>query len=185
MESKTILFHSNEKEKCRAFIDGKIPLLLSGNSKDDKWLGTGMYFWDNEGNVNWWNRKQTKKHPLNQYSIIRVNADTSHLLDLTDFDVYMKTKDIWTSFCKLIGEKTDVPLGNKLNTLFASLTDWKENYTVIKVFGKYKETPRHGIFTFDYESIEAEPTIAVKCIYNIKDEKCIMEKEFVKEENHE
>ena len=185
MESKTILFHSNEEKRCNEFLDGKVSLILSGNSKDDKWLGTGMYFWDNKGNANWWNRRQKIRHPSKQYKVVRVNADTGRVLDLTDFEVYKKTKDIWENLCKIIKQDPDVPLGNKLNTLFSIYSDWNEAYNVLKVYGKYKGTPANGIFKFDYESNEAEPTIAVKCIYNIKNAGCILEKEGVKEESNE
>ena len=54
MEAKVILFHSNESDKCKAFINNDVSLITSKNGKDDIWLGDGMYFWDNKGNVDWW-----------------------------------------------------------------------------------------------------------------------------------
>ena len=61
MESKIILYHSDEENKCKQFVDKENVLILSGNTKDDIWLGKGMYFWDNMGNDNWWNKKQCDK----------------------------------------------------------------------------------------------------------------------------
>lgn len=52
MESRIIIYHSDEEEKCKEFVDNENVLILSGNSKDDIWLGKGMYFWDNIGNAN-------------------------------------------------------------------------------------------------------------------------------------
>lgn len=49
------------------------------------------------------------------------------------------------------------------------------------MFGKYNNTPAYGIFSYDYKANKAEPTIGVKCIYNIKNSKCILEKELYKE----
>ena len=48
MEAKVILFHSNESDKCKAFINNDVSLITSKNGKDDIWLGDGMYFWDNK-----------------------------------------------------------------------------------------------------------------------------------------
>lgn len=44
MEAKVILFHSNESDKCKAFINNDVSLITSKNGKDDIWLGDGMYF---------------------------------------------------------------------------------------------------------------------------------------------
>lgn len=185
MESKTILFHSNEETKCKDFIVGKIQLIISGNSKDDNWLGVGMYFWDNKGNAKWWNKKQISRNQAKKYKIIKVNADTSRLLDLTDFDVYTKIEKIWNDYYKKVNANSDVPLGNKLNTLFAAFSGWEEKYKAIKLYGKYNGTPQRGVFKSDYKSIKAEPTIAVKCIYSIKKDDCILEREIIEEEDYE
>ena len=185
MESKIILFHSNEGSLCDDFLSCKLPLIYSQNSKDDIWLCQGMYFWDNRGNANWWNNKQSKKCPSKTYKILKVNACIDDLLDLTDYEVYMKLEKIWKKYCKCTRSDPNVPLGNKLNTMYLAFSDWKETYKIIKVFGKYKFTHNDGIFNFDYNSDMSEPTMAVKCIYNIRDSSCIIEKELLKEENHE
>lgn len=185
MESKTILFHSNEEKKCEEFVSGKIPLILSKNSQDDKWLGVGMYFWDNKGNANWWNKKQLQKNPSIKYKIIKVNADTSHLLDLTDYDVCTKMEELWNSYCKEIDKDPDVPLGNKLNALFDAFPEFGKVYMVIKLYGKYNGTPSRGFITFDYKSRKAEPTMAAKCIYSVKNDACILEREIIEEGNYE
>ena len=40
-----------------------------------------MYFWDNRGNVDWWNHKQKSRNPGNEFSIIAVNAMVTNTLD--------------------------------------------------------------------------------------------------------
>ena len=42
MEAKVILFHSNESDKCKAFINNDVSLITSKNGKDDIWLGDGL-----------------------------------------------------------------------------------------------------------------------------------------------
>ena len=74
MESKAILYHSNKQDECNKFISQEEYLILSGNSRDDVWLGKGMYFWDNRGNAEWWNKKQSKRNPNITYTIVAANA---------------------------------------------------------------------------------------------------------------
>lgn len=181
MESKAILYHSNKKEECEKFILQEDYLITSENSRDDIWLGKGMYFWDNMGNANWWNKKQCYRNPDTEYAIVVANAKLNELLDLTDFDIYMKLEELWEKICKKMKKDSNIPLGNKLNFLFDS-QGFETIYAVIKVYGKYNATPSGGLFKFDYRSMKAEPTIGVKCIYNIRNERCITEKEIIKEE---
>lgn len=181
MESRIILYHSDIKEKCKEFVIDKDKLIISGNSKDDIWLGKGMYFWDNKGNAKWWRKKQVSRNPNIQYSIVAVNVVANNLLDLTDFDIYMSLNKLWNDICKKCDMDKDVPLGQKLN-FFYDVFNFGEKYDLIKVFGKYNFTPNFGIFKFDYSTSKAEPTIGAKCIYSIRNKKCIIEKELVKEE---
>ena len=108
-------FFKLKEDECKKFISKKDYLILSKNSKDDIWLGKGMYFWDNRGNANWWNQKQSRRKPDEVYSITVVNADLCELLDLTDFDIYMKLEELWEAACKKMKKNSNVPLGNKLN----------------------------------------------------------------------
>lgn len=181
MESKAILYHSNKEEECKKFISEKDYLVLSKNSNDDIWLGKGMYFWDNKGNANWWNKKQSTRKPNEVYVIAAANANLCELLDLTDFDIYIKLEKLWKTVCEKLKQNPNVPLGNKLNFFF-DVCNFEMKYAIIKVYGKYNSTPNHGLFKFEYSSMKAEPTIGVKCIYNVRDERCIIERELVIEE---
>ena len=177
MESKVILYHSNREEECNKFITEEY-LALSENPKDDIWLGKGMYFWDNRGNAEWWNKKQCKRNSGVVFTIVAANAELDEMLDLTDFDIYMKLEEFWQSICKKIKKNPNVPLGNKLNFFFNS-QGFDSMYAIIKVFGKYNGTPSDGLFKFKYNTMYSEPTIAVKCIYSVRDVRCIIEKELV------
>lgn len=181
MESKIILYHSNEERKCKDFIEKEGKLILSRNNKDDIWLGMGMYFWDNRSNVKWWNNKQCSRRKGVKYCIVIANVVLNKLLDLTDFDVYMALEELWKNICQKIDLNYDVQMGNKLNFLFDTM-EFQDNYDIIKVYGKYNNTPNKGFFKFDYSSGKSEPTIGVKCIYSVRDAKCIVEKNLCKEE---
>ena len=180
MESRIIIYHSDEEEKCKEFVDNENVLILSGNSKDDIWLGKGMYFWDNIGNAKWWNHKQCDRHPDMKYSIAVANVVLDNLLDLTDYDVYMSLDKLWKQICQLCGLNPNVQLGGKLNFLFDTL-DFEQKYDLIKVYGKYNNTFNKGFFKFDYSTMKSEPTIGVKCIYSIRSANCIIENDLIKE----
>lgn len=153
-------------------------MILSLNKKDDIWLGQGMYFWDNIGNVNWWKKKQERRNPDKEFVIAAANANLEKILDLTDYDIYMKLEELWKAACKKARRAVDVPLGNKLDFLF-DVEQFDFIYSIIKVYGKYNLTPDCGVFKFNYRSVTAEPTIGVKCIYSIRNSDCIIEKEYV------
>ena len=176
MEGKAILFHSNLKDRCYDFITGKEDLIISYNDKDDVWLGSGMYFWDTQGNVSWWNKMQKKRNPQKEYEIVQVNANIENILDLTDDLVCHKTQEYWIELCSRLKCNSNIPLGQKLNTLF-EISGWKKKYECIKVMGKYNNIRNYsGLFEYDIKSYKAEPTMATKCIYNIKSPSCIIEK---------
>lgn len=177
MESKAILYHSNKEHECKKFISLSDYLIVSVNNKDDIWLGKGMYFWDNRGNVDWWNRKQMKKHPQDRFSIVVANVNLDHLLDLTDIEIYKKLEEVWNAICKKAKLDSNRPLGNKLDYLL-DIENYSIVYSVIKVYGKYNYVSDDGIFKFDYRTMKAEPTIGVKCIYNVRNAECIIEKEY-------
>lgn len=178
MESRVILYHSNKEEECIQFISKEEYLIISENSKDDIWLGRGMYFWDNKGNVRWWNKKQRKKNPDKVYAMVAANAKLDELLDLTDYEIYKKLEEFWQAICKKIKKDPNVPLGNKINFLFDA-RGFSGMYAIIKVYGKYNATPNDGLFKFEYDTMKSEPTVAVKCIYSIRDNRCIVEKGLV------
>lgn len=181
MESKAILYHSNKKYKCEKFIHQSDYLIVSENDRDDIWLGRGMYFWDNRGNVEWWNKKQRKKHSLDSFSIIIANVSLDKLLDLTDIDIYKKLEEVWNAICNKAKLDSNRPLGNKLDYLF-DIEKYSMEYYAIKVYGKYNNTSNDGIFKFDYRTNKAEPTMAVKCIYNVRNVECIIEKKYLTKE---
>lgn len=181
MEAKAILFHSNKKAECKKFVENENYLIISENSKDNIWLGKGMYFWDNKGNARWWHNKQKERNTNEEYAITVANVKLDELLDLTDYDVYTTLDKLWSILCNNSKAKLDMQLGNKLNVLF-EYNGFIKKYAIIKIYGKYNATPNKGFFQYDCYSPKAEPTIAIKCIYNVKDVRCICQKEMEEEE---
>ncbi len=112
-----------------------------------------------------------------RFSIVVANVNLDHLLDLTDIDIYKKLEEVWNAICKKAKLDSNRPLGNKLDYLL-DIENYSIVYSVINVYGKYNYVSDVGIFKFDYRTMKAEPTIGVKCIYNVRNAECIIEKEY-------
>lgn len=174
----SILYHCNDKTRCQKFLDNKKFMIES--KEDGIWLGNGMYFWDNLSNAKFWYRKKQQKH--DELLIVQSNVYTDFLLDLTDLDVYNKMEQLWNKVYKeneIKIPKDKITLGVKLNYLYDYYDMFKDVYQVIKVIGKYKKTPQNSFYKYDLDSRRAEPTTAIKCIYNVKNVDAIATREKV------
>ena len=163
----SILYHCNDKTRCQKFLDNKKFMIES--KEDGIWLGNGMYFWDNLSNAKFWYKKKQQKH--DELLIVQSNVYTDFLLDLTDLDVCNKMEQLWNKVYKeneIKIPKDKITLGVKLNYLYDYYDMFKDVYQVIKVIGKYKKTPQNSFYKYDLDSRRAEPTTAIKCIYNVK-----------------
>ena len=175
----SILYHCNDKTRCQKFLDNKKFMIES--KEDGIWLGNGMYFWDNLSNAKFWYRKKQQKH--DELLIVQSNVYTDFLLDLTDLDVCNKMEQLWNKVYKeneIKIPKDKITLGVKLNYLYDYYDMFKDVYQVIKVIGKYKKTPQNSFYKYDLDSRRAEPTTAIKCIYNVKNVDAIATREKVK-----
>ena len=174
----SILYHCNDKTRCQKFLDNKKFMIES--KEDGIWLGNGMYFWDNLSNAKFWYRKKQQKH--DELLIVQSNVYTDFLLDLTDLDVCNKMEQLWNKVYKeneIKITKDKITLGVKLNYLYDYYDMFKDVYQVIKVIGKYKKTPQNSFYKYDLDSRRAEPTTAIKCIYNVKNVDAIATREKV------
>lgn len=174
----SILYHCNDKTRCQKFLDNKKFMIES--KEDGIWLGNGMYFWDNLSNAKFWYRKKQQKH--DELLIVQSNVYTDFLLDLTDLDVCNKMEQLWNKVYKeneIKIPKDKITLGVKLNYLYDYYDMFKDVYQVIKVIGKYKKTPQNSFYKYDLDSRRAEPTTAIKCIYNVKNVDAITTREKV------
>ena len=174
----SILYHCNDKTRCQKFLDNKKFMIES--KEDGIWLGNGMYFWDNLSNAKFWYRKKQQKH--DELLIVQSNVYIDFLLDLTDLDVCNKMEQLWNKVYKeneIKIPKDKITLGVKLNYLYDYYDMFKDVYQVIKVIGKYKKTPQNSFYKYDLDSRRAEPTTAIKCIYNVKNVDAIATREKV------
>lgn len=176
------LYHCNDSNRCYKFVYTKHNMIVS--EEDGKWLGTGMYFWDNLANARFWMKKKERDCPSEVYRIVMANVYMDRLLDLTDQDICNKIGEIWEKYQKInyLDDKKKCGLGCKLNILFGSIPHLQEKYHVIKVNGKYNRTPENSLWSYNIKNDFAEPIGSVKCIYSVRNEEAIAEKKFVGKE---
>lgn len=78
------LYHCNYESRVESFFKHK-ELRISHHKDDSEWGGTGMYFWDNEGNAEYWKKQKDGKADIFR-CYVKFDA-RNDLLDLTDLNV--------------------------------------------------------------------------------------------------
>ncbi len=169
-------YHTNSKEKCERYINEGIFI----ESKDIKWLGCGMYFWDNISNAIYWREEKIRKMEAAELLIIKANVLIEELLDLTDLQVLEFINQMWDLYCERINrKKRKAPMGKKLDALFKMFEELDESYSVMKVNGFYKKTPVSDFFV---ESNNSMITNKVKTIYCVRRKEKAVEAEIFEKE---
>ncbi len=180
------VYHCNDKQRCEKFLKEDNYLIWS--EEEGIWLGSGMYFWDNLANAQYWKgqkkRKTNNRKPL---SIVCSNIYIDNFLDLTDIDNCYIIEKLWENYCNMMKKSYEyyknVELGGKLNILFRSKVtrEYFSKYNVIKVIGNYPYTQPSPLFYYDVNNKKPQPTLSAKCIYNVKNPDCIFNKKLVEE----
>lgn len=176
MEPNLILYHCNDIKRCHKFL--KDTNYLIATKEDGKWLGSGMYFWDNTGNAEYWFKEKKKKDSDMEFIIVKAQVVLNKLLDLTDKNVCKSMELLWTSYKNAIHKNDDVDTGKKINILFDYYQQiFKPEYNVVKVFGQYRDD--NTFIEYNPNSKIPQPTLGVKCIYCVKAKECIINREEV------
>jgi hypothetical protein len=173
-----LAYHCNDEDRCSKFVSEDY---LIGSNDDGIWPGDGMYFWDNVSNAYFWRNEKIRKDSSKRYVIVCANLILINLLDLTDLETCRYIGHIWRIYCDTIKRDYSETLGKKINLLFEEFPDFQK-YHIIKVYGKYNQTPQNNLFTYDLSSFKCEPTLAVKCIYSVRKSECICNRSFYRED---
>lgn len=154
---RLIGYHVNDEVRCRQFLNNQINAIISEGNED--WLGTGMYFWDNKGNAEYWLSEKKRKNNENQKFIcIESCLNLECVFDFTDKNVISGFSKIWKQFLlqqKEAGKDTskleNASIGKQLDVLFAFFDGLKDNYDIIKGCGYYPAyTQFSNMFKFTY-----------------------------------
>lgn len=172
-----MLYHCNDTVNCKKFVENDKCLIYK--REGGIWLGSGMYFWDNLSNAEFWKREKIKKDSEKEYCIVQAGVFLDKLLDLTDLDVAKKMTELWERYVQVNNLKKEEKLGTKLNILFKTFNLEKE-YNVVKVYGKYYYTPDNGLWSYDMRSYSPEPVSNIKCIYSVKNVDAIDDRAMIK-----
>lgn len=157
-------FHANDVESCNRFIDDETYMIVS---KDNDYLGTGMYFWEHRSNAEYW--LESKKNNTNS-GIVSADILLGSLLDLTDDEVCKKMANVYTLIgrAKTIAlEKSfkgkPVPFGQKLDYLFEAFSDMSK-YDCIRGREIKDKKPESS---FLYGSNVSTKSIDIYCVRNV------------------
>ncbi len=169
-------YHVNSQEKCQPFLEDDIFIIY----EDIHWLGTGMYFWDNRANANYWVRKK-KKEGLSDIWILQAVISLEDCLDLSDEEILDQFNQLWVAYLKKKNYyhkgkyvKPDSPLGVKLNLLFDFYNNLNENFKVIKAVGMYENRRERDFLN------GSMVTNKIKILYCVRDKSVILDKEKLK-----
>ena len=133
LRPNSILYHCNDSTRCQKFLQDHTYVIES--QEDGIWLGSGMYFWDNATNANYWLKQKSSKQPEEKFEIVIAHVYMDHMLDLTDIDICKNIETLWKTYKQKSGLDTpdNETLGYKLNTLYDYFPSFKEMYHVIKI----------------------------------------------------
>lgn len=180
LTQQIIVYHCNEQNKINKFRNREIPLLIS--YEDDIWLGNGMYFWENESNLDYWKRNREKKYPSTNFSSVEVMLSLEKLLDLSNKE--------HTKLCKRVlgdlierAEEDEInkeifskDLGEIINILFSKTPVFEEHFEVLRTHGLYNWKEDAFLVGNDEKyKFRNTPTSNVKTIYCVKNEQAVLE----------
>lgn len=161
------LYHVNSREeieKCvNSFKNGNPKLYIA--KENGFWAGTGMYFWDNYGNAQYWLKQSKKKHPAILKA--RVTFDDKNILDLTDKSVLSAFQKKWLCIAKRLDVNPNVSLGKKINTI---IEIFDGDIKLVKELGLYPSLREDKFLNLPVSKPRyPHVTSKVRVIYCIKD----------------
>lgn len=176
MKQSITLYHANSHAKCEDFLKNKQELIIA-DEHGGKWLGKGMYFWDNLSNAHYWCKEKIRKEKIPYCSIVTVVACFEHenMLDLSDFEEHERIYNLWIKYCEITNTPSKEDIGTVLNTLFNALPEFHNKYHIIKAIGSNYVV--HSQLIDNYNNKKVSISLKSKVIYNIRVAHIISERE--------
>lgn len=172
-----LLYHCNDTERCERYIENKEYIIES--VEDGKWLGTGMYFWDNISNALYWFNEKKRKNRDGVFAIVMSQVYIDRLLDLSCQRTCDRLDDLWKVYCEKVNRRVEATLGEKINVLFKEYHDLLgEKYYILKIHGHY---PRYHTKFVYYNKTDnsPQPTDKIKDVYCVRNRDCIISRKRV------
>lgn len=199
MDPKILAYHCNDSDRVNKFLDGSLAMIYSQDS--GKWLGNGMYFWDNQSNAEYWknnkitqNNRSVSKGESHQkdYIICCTILNLKKLLDLTDEKVCEYTNTVFKTLedrgVKSLSH-SEATLSQKINLIFKEVSYYAENFNVLKINGYYPNSDENEFIEDNYSynpqviQIKSkktpQPTNKTKVIYKATNEEPIFDRDLI------
>ncbi len=159
-----LVYHVNSFDKVdaviKSFNSGKNQLYVS--EEDGYWAGSGMYFWDNRGNVAYWKKDRERKNIETSVLSATLSLDEENVLDLTDEDMVNSYNRMWPFIAKKFNVEKDCSPGKKLNYICKFIPKIK----VVKLIGYYPTKVENKFFSTREEL--PHMTTTAKTIFCVK-----------------
>lgn len=171
-EYKIPLYHANDEKRVSEFVrTGK--LITSRDTGE--WAGTGMYFWDNISNAEYWlNQKKNKSHGIDNFLKCRANLsfEEMELLDLSDRG---KLQELERGF-ELISKKMNKSIGVSRSSSSIGMSEKIDfivdnlltHIKIIKVIATYRSKPDNQAIFYKEKGYPAVDESA-KVIYVVRE----------------
>jgi len=155
---RIIGYHCNDKYRCEDFLNDFKMI----NSEDEQYLGTGMYFWDNYSNAEYWlSKKKTKHQEIEEWYIVSALIKILMLLDLTDKEQSYMLDGLWRKYCSRTRTHKDLPLGIKIDNIFKFFKLYSR-YHIIKANAAYNDMENPNILSGTYVQNNTRTLYCVK-----------------------
>lgn len=181
LKPNIIAYHVNDLRRCEKFISDLKYLIVS---KDKYWLGSGMYFWDNVNNANYWMHKKKSQCKDNTvFKRVECNLLIEYTLDLTDRETVNIIENLWEEYCGKTENRCnhkENKIGVKLDVLFNRFPILN-TYKVIKGIGFYHKQKENSFFDSPKNNEYSHLSARFKTIYLLKDAECAVNRRFMEE----
>lgn len=131
-------YHCNDSDKIDSYLDKEdLSILESVGPQNHDFLGNGVYFWDNEGNAEFWDRDRKRKDTPKDtpISLSKIEATgsflTKEMVDLTDENLRLKYEKAIEKIKEIKKKRYESRHGVLIDYLCDIL-----NYKVVKVISK-------------------------------------------------
>ena len=106
-------FHGTTKDRAEEYLSGSLSFHPSTNDYD--WLGSGMYFWENnyERAKQWAEESARRKGEGAEPAVIGAILDLGYCLDLTDSEYLAELKEGYKAFKKSLSPGDAIPKNSR------------------------------------------------------------------------
>lgn len=162
------VFHVGEKAEIEKFCNDQNYLIY--HEESGKWLGNGMYFWENMYDANYWYKNLKSKYPQEEYSCTKgsLKVEENLMLNLTNRGDVQNFEEELRHLCSLTKKEMKDSPGANINLYYKLYYEYfsMRPFTVAKVFGQYDSIPVDDLI-YKHSKESARVVQNIRTIYSV------------------